>query len=385
MRVAVITGPAPGHAFPAAALAVALRQRGHDVCILSGPEWSSALKRDGVESLDLPLLSHDFDDGDIGHRLYARAAQMAPPCAETLRQWRADLVVSDTLVTCGGWAAALCGLPWVELIPHALQDLSRDLPPPGSGLAAGRTPIGRARDALLRRMTARSLALAAAQRDGARQAIGLSHEQPPVARLVATLPALEPPRSDWPDNTHVVGPLVWDPADVDLDVPPGDDPLVFVSASTVPGRTLGLLETALAGLRGVRLVCTTLTSYDQPLPSWARIGVGRQQPLLDAASVLVSGAGNGIVCKGLAAGLPLVLVPGWGEQKENAARAARLGAAVVIRPARLTPETLETAVSTVLRDPSYTAASQRCGAADDLLSAEFAARLVVDAVEGTAQ
>jgi UDP:flavonoid glycosyltransferase YjiC (YdhE family) len=380
MRIAVITGPAPGHAFPAAALAVALRHRGHDVCMLSGPEWSSALKRDDVESLALPLLSHDFDDGDIGHRLYARAAQMAPPCAETLRRWRADVAVSDTLVTCGGWAAALCGLPWVELIPHALQDLSRDLPPSGTGLPPGRTPLGRARDAVLRRMTARSLALATGQRAEARQTFGLPREQPPVARLVATLPALEPARTDWPANTSIVGPLVWDPAQADLDPPPGDDPLVFVSASTVPGRTLGLLETALAGLRGVRLVCTTLSSYEQPLPPWAVVGVGRQQPLLDAASVMVAGAGNGIVCKGLVAGLPMVLVPGWGEQKENAARAARLGAAVVIRPARLAPETLKAAVSTVLGDPSYTAASQRFGATDDVLGADFAARIITEAM-----
>src|SRR4051812_23635799 len=242
MRIAVITGPAPGHAFPAAALAVALRRAGHDVCMLSGPEWATGLKRDDIEPLDLPLLSHDYDIGDIGHRLYVRAAEMAPLCATTLRTWRADAVVSDTLVTCGGWAAALCGLPWVELIPHALQDLSRDLPPPGTGLPPGRTPVGRARDAFLRRMTQRSLDLARTQRDEARRSINVAHEQPPAVRLVATLPAFEPARSDWPEGTHVVGPLVWDPAEADLDLPPGDEPLVFVSASTVPGRSLGLLE-----------------------------------------------------------------------------------------------------------------------------------------------
>ena len=140
MRIAVITGPAAGHAFPAAALAVALRRLGHDVCVLSGPEWAAALKRDDVESLDLPLLSHDYDHGDIGHRLYVRAAEMAGPCAQTLLRWRADAVVSDTLVTCGAWAAACSGLPWVELIPHALQDLSRDLPPPGRKKAGTQRP-----------------------------------------------------------------------------------------------------------------------------------------------------------------------------------------------------------------------------------------------------
>jgi UDP:flavonoid glycosyltransferase YjiC (YdhE family) len=352
--------------------------------VLSGPEWASALKRDDVESLDLPLLSHDYDRGDIGHRLYGRAAEMARPCSELLRRWRADAVVSDTLVTAAGWAAKLAGLPWVELIPHALQDLSRDLPPPGTGLAPGRTPLGRARDTWLRRMTGRSLALAHHQRTEARHTIGLSSEDAPRARLVATLPVLEPQRRDWPDNTHVVGPLVWDPSDEDLDLPPGDEPLVFVSASTVPGRGLGLLETALLSMRGVRLVCTTLTSYDGALPVWARVGPGRQQPLLDAANVLVSGAGNGIVCKGIAAGLPLVLVPGWGEQKENAARAARLGTAIVIPPRRLTADRLRAAVDRVVTDPAYRNASRAASTSNADLSADQAARVTVAALTGEA-
>src|SRR4051812_16308619 len=188
--------------------------------MLSGPEWKAPLARDGVESIELPLLSHDHDHGDIGHRLYGRAAEMAPPCADVLTTWRADAVVSDTLATCGGWAAALTGLPWVELVPHPLTDLSRDLPPPGSGLAPGRGPFGRARDRWLRRMTARSLAVAEQQRDQARRSIGLADRYPPRVRLVATLPALEPARSDWPADAHGDGPLVLDPAQRDADLPP---------------------------------------------------------------------------------------------------------------------------------------------------------------------
>ena len=143
---------------------------------------------------------------------------------------------------------------------------------------------------------------------------------------------------------------------------------------------MGLLESALAGLRGLRLVCTTLSPYDGALPSWARVGPGRQQPLLDAAQVMVAGAGNGIVCKGLAAGLPMVLVPGWGEQKENAARAARLGAAIVIPPRRVTPDGLRRALARVLSDPGYSVASHSAGATAAGLGAEYAASTVVHAL-----
>jgi UDP:flavonoid glycosyltransferase YjiC (YdhE family) len=110
------------------------------------------------------------------------------------------------------------------------------------------------------------------------------------------------------------------------------------------------------------------------------VGPGRQQPLLDLASVLVSGAGNGIVCKGLSAALPMALVPGWGEQKENAARAARIGAAVVIRPGRLTPERLRRAVDRLLGDSAYRSASRRAGDTGAGLGPAYAAGVVESAV-----
>jgi UDP:flavonoid glycosyltransferase YjiC (YdhE family) len=178
--------------------------------------------------------------------------------------------------------------------------------------------------------------------------------------------------------------LVWDPCEGDLDAPAGDEPLVFLSASTVPGRSHGLLEIALRSLRGVRLVCTTLSAYDEPLPAWARVGPGRQQPLLDAATVMVSGAGNGIVCKGLAAGLPMVLVPGWGDQKENAARAARIGAAIVVPPRKLDADRLQVSVERALADPGYTSSSRSAGEAAHL-GADHAARVATKAISGVSR
>ena len=47
-----------------------------------------------------------------------------------------------------------------------------------------------------------------------------------------TLPELEYPR-DWPENVHVVGPLMWEPPFEPIDPPPGDDPLVLIAPSTV--------------------------------------------------------------------------------------------------------------------------------------------------------
>ena len=97
------------------------------------------------------------------------------------------------------------------------------------------------------------------------------HDPGPTARLVATLPALEVPRPDWPANCHVVGPLLWDPADTELAPPPSEQPLVIVSPSTAVGGTLGMLDAALSGLAGVRVAATVLQGPDagSALPSWA--------------------------------------------------------------------------------------------------------------------
>ena len=65
--------------------------------------------------------------------------------------------------------------------------------------------------------------------------------------LVATFPQLEYPR-DWPPNTHVVGPLLWEPPAAGLAPPPGDEPLVLVAPSTSQDAEHRLMRAALAGL-----------------------------------------------------------------------------------------------------------------------------------------
>ena len=64
-----------------------------------------------------------------------------------------DLVVSDVITACGGLAAELLGLPWVELNPHPLYLPSKGLPPVGSGLAPGVGVRGGLRDAVMRALT----------------------------------------------------------------------------------------------------------------------------------------------------------------------------------------------------------------------------------------
>ncbi|NLG55497.1 MAG: glycosyl transferase [Rhodococcus sp.] len=366
MRVAIVAGPDAGHAIPAIALALRFRDAGDAPVVFTGSRWLDVCSKNGIDARLLPGLTpraHD-DDLDAGARIHARAAHIATELLPELAAVSADLVVADVLTVGGAMAAEQLGVPWIELSPHPLYAPSKGLPPIGTGLAPGVGLGGRIRDALLRASTGRSLKKGRIQRAAARASIGLPvQETPPIARLIATLPALEVPRPDWPDDAYVVGPLLWEPTEQVLGAPPGDAPLVMIAPSTAVTGAAGMLESAIEGLAGadVRVVASVLDERpaalrDGTAADWVRAGLGRQDVMLAQAVVAVCGGGHGMLAKALLHGVPVVVVPGGGDQWELANRAVRQGSAVIVRPP--SPDSLRQAVETVLTDPSYAAAAQ---------------------------
>ncbi len=370
MRVAVVAGPDPGHAFPALALCLRFLAAGDAPTLLTGTEWLDTAGSAGVDAVELVGLNptESDDDTDAGAKIHQRAARMAVLNAPVLRGLAPDLVVSDVITACGGLAADLLDIPWIELNPAPLYRPSKALPPIGSGLAPGVGVRGKLRDAALRALTARAWQKGIRQRSAVRVDIGLPATDPgPLRRLIATLPALEVPRPDWPEEAVVVGPLHFEPTDAVLDIPPGDGPVVVVAPSpAVPGAR-GLTETAVETLRpgealpkGARLVISRLAGDDIDMPPWAVVGLGRQDELLSRADLVICGGGHGMVSKTLLAGVPMVVVPGGGDQWEIANRLVRQGSAQLVRP--LTAEALSAAVTTVLASPSYAEAARRAAA-----------------------
>lgn len=388
MRIVVVAGPDPGHAFPAMALCRRFVAAGDAPTLLTGVQWLDTARAAGVDAAELIGLdpAAGDDDGDAGAKIHRRAARMARQNLDQLRQLAPDLVVSDVITACGGMAAELLGIPWVELSPHPLYLPSKGLPPIGSGLAPGTGLRGRLRDAVMRSLTARSVRTGLRQRAEARAGIGLPERDPgPLRRLIATLPALEVPRPDWPAEAVVVGPLHFEPTDELLAVPPGSGPLIVVAPSTALTGATGLAELALEQLvpgvglpAGARVAVSRLNGPELALPEWAVAGLGRQDELLTRADLVICGGGHGMVAKSLLAGLPLVVVPGGGDQWEIANRVVRQGAGRLIRP--LTPAALTEAVSEVLASPSYRAAARR--AADGAAEVADPVRVCHEALSG---
>jgi UDP:flavonoid glycosyltransferase YjiC (YdhE family) len=368
MRVAVVAGPDPGHSFPAIALCQRFGEAGDEPTLFTGEEWIDAARAAGVDAAPLDGLAATDDDVDAGARIQRRAARMAVLNVPVLRELAPDLVVSDVITAGGGMAAELLGIPWIELNPHPLYLPSKGLPPIGSGLAPGTGIRGRLRDATMRGLTARSWRIGLKQRAAVRLQIGLPAVDPgPLRRLIATLPALEVPRPDWPDEAVLVGPLHFEPTDRVLPVPAGSGPVVVVAPSTALTGTAGLAEVALGCLtpgdtlpKGSRLMVSRLGGADLTVPPWAVEGLGRQAELLTHADVVICGGGHGMVAKTLLAGVPLVVVPGGGDQWEMANRVVRQGSARLVRP--LTTGALVAATNEVLSSPSYRAAAREAAA-----------------------
>jgi len=370
MRVAVVAGPDPGHAFPALALCRLFLAAGDAPTLLTGTEWLDTARSVGVGAVELAGLDPTEldDDTDAGAKIHQRAARMAVVNAPLLKEMAPDLVVSDVITACGGLAAELLGIPWIELNPAPLYRPSKGLPPIGSGLAPGVGLRGRLRDAVLRALSARSWREGLRQRSAVRVEIGLPAVDPgPMRRLIATLPALEVPRPDWPEEAVIVGPLHFEPTEAVLDIPPGSGPVILVAPSTAVTGARGMMEIALEALRpgetvpdGARVVVSRLGGADVDVPPWAVVGLGRQDDLLSHADLVICGGGHGMVSKTLLAGVPMVVVPGGGDQWEIANRLVRQGSARLVRP--LEAAALAAAVNEVLASPSYAEAARRAGA-----------------------
>src|SRR5260221_1971250 len=174
-----------------------------------------------------------------------------------------DVMVCDLLTLGPALAAEARGIPVATLLIHPLHSPSRELPPFGWGRPPARGLL-RARDAWLRAGNVKTLERARDDLNRVRAHLGIA----PTVRLdaqisdelalVATLPSLEVPRSDWPAYAHVIGPCLYD-AGGDVPVlPPGAGPLVLIAASTAHEQ-LALVHASLDAVArlGARALLTT--------------------------------------------------------------------------------------------------------------------------------
>jgi MGT family glycosyltransferase len=355
----------PGHVFPAISLGRALRGRGHEVTIETWEERRAAVEGAGLgfaaaeEYRMFPPPDPDSAEGE-------HAAEAARALLPLLEEMRPHAVVSDILTLAPSLAAEKAGVPLATLIPHIYPVVEPGLPFFAIGLKPPRTPLGRAVWRTGQR--ALNIGLEHGRRDLNRQRERLV--LPPVERfhggistdlaLVGTFPQLEYPRR-WPAGVEITGPMTFEIPHPEIELPPGEAPLVLVAPSTAHDSENHLVRTALAALAGepVRVVATTNRVVPQrPIEVPANavlVDWLSYSQLMPIASLVISHGGHGTVARALSAGTPVLICPIIGDMSETAMRVDWAGCGLSIPWRLCRPAPLRWAAQRLLEDPSFAA------------------------------
>jgi len=352
----------PGHAFPVIALGKALRERGHEVVLQTWRRW-----REDVEGLGMGFAAapeyHVFPTLERPLTPYQAVVRATRETLPLVREVRPDVLVADILTLAPALAGELEGVPVGTVVPHVDPRTPVGFPPYSLGARLPRTAAGRRLWRALDGVVAGGLRRGREELNETRRRLGLpalEHVHGGISRalcLVATFPQLEYPRA-WPSRTHVVGPLLWEPAFGEVELPPGDEPLVLVAPSTSQDKGHRLLRAAVEGLAElpVRVLATwnrrpLVGSLDVPanarLVEW--VSYSRTMPRCD---IVVCHAGHGTVARALEAGCAVVAAPAAGDMNENAARVDWAGVGVRLPGRFTTPHNLRLAVGRALAEPA---------------------------------
>jgi len=379
----------PGHAFPMIALGRALVARGHEVTLQTWARWREHVEAEGMAFATAPEYQV-FPQGPEPLDFYEAVVHATRDTRPLVRELRPDAVVADILTLAPALAGELEGVPRATLIPHVYPHGARDFPIYSLGARLPRSALGRAFWRLAQGPVDRGLELGRSELNATRERVGLPplpHVHGGISRelaIVATFPQLEYPR-EWPEHVHVVGPLMWEPPTAEVELPPGDEPLVLIAPSTAQDAEHRMLEAALRGLADapVRVLGTwnrRLPPRPLRVPENARlvewVSYARTMPRCE---VVVCHAGHGTLVRALASGCAVVACPAIGDMNENAARVDWAGAGVRIPRRFVKPRVLALAVQRALGDPSITARARELRAwAEANDPGASAARLVED-------
>ena len=417
MRVLFTVWPYSGHVYPCLAVALALRERGHEVAFYTGDGARGAVDGEGLRRFPFQAVARNVadligskdssDHSQLYTQLSDRYTGVATGPLSRLKQiqkfylemivgtvdsqvedlgpvldaFRPQAIVTDAFL----WAPVLI-LRETQSAPVAILSFfggclvpGPDAPPPGLGLPRPQDWRTRGISRLAIMMSLRATAGIRSSADQVRHRHGL----PPLGRpffeaagelplhMVTCSPEYDYQRNDLPATVQYVGPCVYNPPMPKQGWRENLDPtrpVVYVSEGTCQMREPVVLKSAARGLadtsyqvvmstgthRQVSLGDLGCTASNVTIASWVS-----HEELFPRANVIVCNGGSGTVRAALQAGIPLVLVPMEWDQLENAQRVVEAGAGVRLSMSQCTPERIRAAVDRVLSDPSFSGNARR--------------------------
>lgn len=395
-RILVATTALTGHIVPMLPVVRELTQRGHTVRWYTGASYRDRIEATGAQFVP-PRFAHDFslqpiseqfprrDSAtginsllfDIRHIFAAEAVGQTLDLEKDLRFEPVDLILADSAFLAHRWVHELGGPRWATFNPFTVNLSGRDMPPFGLGSPPAATQTGRFRVAaqqqigkrLLYRRTTRYV-------DRLRQRVGLQptgevfwdRALSPYLYLQGSIPGLEYPRADLPEQFHFTGPTIatgpldtFDPPEwwPELD---SDRPVILITQGTLstnPDQLLRPAITALGSLDALVIATTggapveTVTAK-QGLPSNVRLeSFVPFEHLLPHVDVMITNGGYNGVQQALKHGVPMIVAGATEDKLEVNARVAWTGVGIDLKTQTPGAEAVGRATTHILQNPGF--------------------------------
>ena len=414
-RIVLTTHGTLGDLHPFLAIAHELQRRGHQPVIATSEYYRQKISTAGVEFQairpDIP-----FENLELHRRLTEPKAGleriirelMLPALRETYddlldvvqKPRGADLLVSQILIFAAPLIAEKTRVPWIstELQPGAF--LSAYDPPvlaPLPALAKLR-PLGSTFHRGVwgvAKLTGRSWSKPVHE---LRRELGLSPGKDPLFagrhsphKILALFSAVfAEPQPDWPANTLVTGFPFYDEDDSQLApelkefLDKGEPPIVFTLGSSAVRDAGNFYEESTGGAerlgkRAVLLMGPAINQLSRSLPhDVIAFDYAPYAQIFPRASVIVHQGGIGTTGQALRAGKPMLVMPFGGDQYDNGARVARLGAGRTIMRKQYTAARAAAELKELLDNPGY---KKRAAELGRRIQADNGVRTACDAIE----
>jgi MGT family glycosyltransferase len=376
-----------GHLNPLIALSRQLVARGHRVTFFHDAELEILIRPYGLGFVPIAA-SSDGSGGGTCANSWQKPSSAIPVLRYRIRRTINDMerflrevpqaltnagidaLIVDELVFAGPTIAEMLRLPYFVISTSVPHNFGWSAP----RRIAPKSILARVQNALLEISVLRMRGPVRHRLDSFRRRAGLGPIRqikqvfPELAHITQLPQCFDFPRSGLPPNFHYTGPFVDEDARLPTEFPWDQldgRPVIYASLGTTlkgESRIFHLIAEACEGL-GVQLVISLGGRRDperfQGMPG--RPLIVRDAPqveLLRRAAIVITHAGPNTVFEALMQGKPMIAIPKTFDQPAIAARLAWLGAAVVLRPVKLSAQEIRAALLLVLRDSSYRDAAQ---------------------------
>ena len=403
----IICPPVRGHVNPFLALAQELQGRGHRVTVFHMPDLEGSVRQEGVDFVPIGANIHPL--GSLAQSLHelgelsglaalrftvqaiAKTTEMiCRDAPQAIHEAGVDMLLVDQTEPAGGSVAEHLGIPFVTVCNALALNREPDVPPAFSPWAYRESAWARLRNRFGYAASDWILApvrrVLADYRKRWKLPAFTSPEDSysPLAQISQLPREFDFPRRSLPSCFHYVGPLrssqrhkidfPWERLD--------GRPLIYSSLGTLQNTKTNLFQCfieACAGLDVQLVIAGRSQESLGPLPeNVIAAAYAPQLELLEKACLTITHGGLNTVLDSLSCGVPMIVLPLTYEQPAISMRVVRSGTGIMLRPSRLSAQTLRNEIANVRASNAYVVQARKIAAATRLAGGSVEAAQVID-------